>query len=169
MDTFFSDNLVHFFWALGAFVVFVLIFIRLGVKHVLAAVDAREARIARELAESEATFARAKLMQADLDLQMKGAEARIAEMIGEAKRDAEALKARIVEGSRGEIEAIRTRSLREIEGARHTAIVQLKQAVAEIAVQVAEKIVREKLDAGAQQQVVGSALEAYEARLAKVN
>jgi F-type H+-transporting ATPase subunit b len=169
MDEFLNSNLASFIWGLAAFVVFVLILLKLAVKHVLAAVDAREARIARELAESEAAYVKAKQTEVELAKQMKGAEAKIAELIAEAKRDAEALKARTIESSRGEIEAIRTRSLREIEAARHAAIVQLKQAVAEVAIQVAEKIVREKLDAGAQQQVVGSALEAYEARLAKVH
>lgn len=165
MDKFFSDNLVHFYWALGAFVVFVLIFIKLGVKHVLAAVDAREAKIARELKESEDAYAKAKQLKEELDRQMKGAEAKIAEMIAEAKRDGEALKAKIVESGRADIDAVRVRSLREIEAARHTAIVELKQAVAEVAIQVAENIVREKLDAGRQEQVVASALGVYESRL----
>jgi F0F1-type ATP synthase membrane subunit b/b' len=90
-------------------------------------------------------------------------------MIKEASRDGDAIRAKAVETAREEIDAVRNRSLREIEAARHAAIVQLKQAVAEIAIQIAEKIVREKLDASQQEQVVGAALEAYESRLAKVN
>jgi F-type H+-transporting ATPase subunit b len=169
MDKFFSDNLVHFFWALAAFVAFVLLFVKLGVKHVLAAVDARESKIARELKESEEAYAKAKQVREELDRLMKGAEAKISEMIKEATRDGEAIRAKAVETAREEIDAVRNRSLREIEAARHGAIMQLKQAVAEVAVQVAEKIVREKLDASKQEQVVGSALDAYEARLVKAH
>ena len=169
INEFLSSNLASFIWSLSIFVVFFLLILKLGVKHVLAAVDAREAKIARELKESEDAYAKAKQLKEDLDKLMKGAEAKISEMIKEAGRDGEAIRAKAVETAREEIDAIRNRSLREIEGARHAAIVQMKQAVAEIATQIAEKIVREKLDASKQEQVVGIALDAYEARLVKAN
>lgn len=169
MNEILSSYLASFIWSLSIFVVFVLIFLKLGVKHVLAAVDARESKIARELKESEDAYTKAKALKDELDAKMRGAEAKIAEMIKEAARDGEAIKAKAVETAREEIDAARNRSLREIEAARHVAIVQLKQAVAEVAVQVAEKIVREKLDAAKQESVVDLALSAYEARLAKAN
>ena len=169
MNEFLASNLASFIWSLSVFVVFILIFLKLGVKHVLAAVDARESKIARELKESEEAYAKAKSMKEELDRLMKGAEAKISEMIKEASKDGEAIRAKAVETAREEIDAVRNRSLREIEAARHAAIVQLKTAVAEIAIQVAEKIVREKLDASKQESVVGTALDAYEARLVKVN
>ena len=169
MNEFLTSNLASFIWSLSVFVVFILLILKLGVKHVLAAVDARESKIARELKESEDAYAKAKSLKEELDRQMKGAEAKISEMIKEAARDGEAIRAKAVETAREEIENLRNRSLREIEAARHVAIVQLKQAVAEVAIQVAEKIVREKLDAAKQESVVDLALTAYEARLAKAN
>jgi F-type H+-transporting ATPase subunit b len=169
MNEILSSYLASFIWSLSIFVVFILIFLKLGVKHVLAAVDARESKIARELKESEEAYTKAKTLKDELDQKMKGAEAKIAEMIKEAARDGEAIRAKAVETAREEIDAVRNRSLREIDAARHVAIVQLKQAVAEVAVQVAEKIVREKLDASKQESVVDLALNAYEARLAKAN
>lgn len=169
MNEFLASNLASFIWSLSVFVVFILIFLKLGVKHVLAAVDARESKIARELKESEEAYAKAKSMKEELDRLMKGAEAKISEMIKEASKDGEAIRAKAVETAREEIDAVRNRSLREIEAARHAAIVQLKTAVAEIAILVAEKIVREKLDASKQESVVGTALDAYEARLVKAN
>jgi F-type H+-transporting ATPase subunit b len=169
MNEILSSYLASFLWSLSIFVVFVLIFLKLGVKHVLAAIDARESKIARELKASEDTYAKAKSLKEELDQKMKGAEAKISEMIKEAQRDGEAIRAKAVETAREEIDNLRNRSLREIEAARHVAIVQLKQAVAEISIQVAEKIVREKLDASKQESVVGIALDAYESRLVKAN
>ena len=169
MNEFLTSNLASFIWSLSIFVVFILLFLKLGVKHILAAVDARESKIARELKESEEAYAKAKNMKEELDRQMKGAEAKIGEMIKEAARDGEAIRAKAVETASEEIDNLRNRSLREIEAARHVAIVQLKQAVAEISIQVAEKIVREKLDAAKQESVVDLALSAYEARLAKAH
>ncbi len=167
MNEFLSSYLASFIWSLSIFVVFVLILLKLGVKHVLAAVDARESKIARELKESEDAYAKAKTLKEELDAKMRGAEAKISEMIKEAARDGEAIRAKAVETAREEIENLRNRSLREIEAARHIAIVQLKQAVAEVAVQVAENIVREKIDASKQEAGVAVALDAYERRLAK--
>ena len=121
-------------------------------------------KIARELKESEEAYAKAKKIEADLDRQMKGAEAKIAEMIAEGRRDAEALKGKAVEAGRIEIDNTRTRALLEIEAARHSAIVQLKTAIADISIQVAEQVVREKLDAVRHETLVGRAVEAYESR-----
>lgn len=164
MNELLQSNLASFIWGLSIFVVFILVLLKLGVKHVLAAVDAREAKIARELKESEEAYAKAKKIEADLDRQMKGAEAKIAEMIAEGRRDAEALKGKAVEAGRIEIDNTRNRALLEIEAARHSAIVQLKTAIADISIQVAEQVVREKLDAVRHETLVGRAVEAYESR-----
>ena len=164
MNELLQSNLASFIWGLSIFVVFILVLLKLGVKHVLAAVDAREAKIARELKESEEAYAKAKKIEADLDRQMKGAEAKIAEMIAEGRRDAETLKGKAVEAGRIEIDNTRNRALLEIEAARHSAIVQLKTAIADISIQVAEQVVREKLDAVRHETLVGRAVEAYESR-----
>lgn len=164
MDQFFSDNLVHFYWALAAFAVFVLLFIKLGVKHVLTAVDARDAKIAGELAESEAAFTKAKQIQLDLEKQMREAEGRISAMMVEARRDAEVLKSKTIEAGRSELDAMRNRALGEIEAARHTAVVHLRAEVAEIATLVAEKILRGQLDSNKHEDLVMQAIESYEAK-----
>jgi len=162
MNDFFSDNIVHFWWAVSAFVVFVLIFFKLGVKQILAAVDARDEKIARELKESEDAYTKAKHVRAELDARMRGAEAEIAKLMANSKREAEANKLQIVEQGRSELDAMRNRALREIDAARNTALVQLRSQIAEISVQVAEKIVRQQLDSAKQEQLVSAAISAYE-------
>ena len=164
MAEFFDSNLANFIWSFAAFVVFVLILYRVAAKNVLAAVDARESRIAQQMKESEDAYAKAKQLKEDLDRLMKGAEAKIAEMISEGRRDADALKVKAVEAGRIEIDNTRNRALLEIEAARHAAIVQLKTAIADISIQVAEQVVREKLDAARHESLVGRAVEAYESR-----
>jgi F-type H+-transporting ATPase subunit b len=167
MDEFFASNVANFIWGCAAFLVFVLGFYMLGVKHILAAVDAREAKIAREIREAEEAYARAKKVQADVDAKFAAAESKISELMAEARRDAEKHKGDLVEKGRTEIEALRNRSLRDIEAARHAAVIMLRQEIAEVSVQVAEKIVREKLDAAKHEQLVSQALEAYEASQGK--
>jgi F-type H+-transporting ATPase subunit b len=84
--------------------------------------------------------------------------------MAEARRDGEAAKAQLVEHGRTEIEAIRTRALREIDAARSAAVINLRSEVAEIATSVAEKIIRQNLDAAKHEQLVATAIDAYESK-----
>jgi F-type H+-transporting ATPase subunit b len=164
MEEFLDSNLANFLWGVGAFVVFVLVLYRLAVKQILGAIDAREAKIAKEMKEAEDAYARAKKVQSDVDAKFAAAESRISELMAEARRDAEAQKTQMVEKGRVEIEAARNRSLRDIDAARHAAVITLRQEIAEVSIQVAEKIVKERLDAAKHDDLVGQAIDAYEAR-----
>lgn len=167
MNEFFSDNLAHFWWSVSAFVVFVLILLKIGVKQILAAVEAREEKIARELHESELAYTKAKHVRAELEARMRGAEAEIAKLMGEARHEAEAHKVRMTEQGRVEIEAARNRALRDIETARNSALVALRREIAEIALQVAEKVVHQHLDGAKHEELVAAAISAYESSAGK--
>jgi len=160
---FFAPNIANFVWGLAAFVVFVLILFKAGVSRILVAVDARDKKISGELAEAELTFKRSKALQAELEQKMRDAEGRISALMAEAKRESELHKSQMVEQGRSEIDTIRQRSLGEIEAARHAAIVHLRTEVAEIAVLVADKIVRGRMDESKHEELVQKAIEAFEA------
>jgi F-type H+-transporting ATPase subunit b len=163
---FIDAHVASFVWSLAAFVLFVVVIYRFGVKTVIAAVDAREKRIAGQLKESEEAFARARKVQAELDAKMKDAEHAIQGMMAEARRDAEAHKAAMIEQGRHDLDGMRTRALREIEAARHDAVVRLRREVADIAVLVAEKAAWLSLDPAKHEELVVQAIDAYEARCA---
>jgi F-type H+-transporting ATPase subunit b len=167
LKTFLESNYVNFFWSLSAFVIFVLFFLRFGVKHILAAVDAREAKIAKELKEAEDAYARAKKVQGEVDAKFAAAEGRIATLMADARKDAENQKAQMLDKGRNEIEAVRLRSLRDIEAARHSALIGLRQEIAEISLSVAEKIVRERLDVSRHEALVSQTMDAYTANREK--
>ncbi len=167
MNEFFSDNIVHFWWSVTAFVVFVLILLKIGVKQILAAVDAREEKIARELKESELAYTKAKHVRAELEARMRGAEAEIAKLMGEARHEAEAHKVRMTEQGRLEIEAARNRALRDIETARNSALVALRREIAEISLLVAEKVVHRHLDDAKHEELVAAAIASYESSAGK--
>jgi F-type H+-transporting ATPase subunit b len=164
MGAFIQQYLPDFFWSLTAFVVFVLIILKFGIKPVFTALDAREKKIADEVAEAERTFTRAKQLQAELDAQLKNAESRMTEMYRKAEREAEERKAVVLEQGRVAAEELRTRALRDIEAARHQAIVALRDEVAAIATEVAGRIVRSELNAQMHQELVGRAIDLYEAQ-----
>lgn len=162
MNEILTSNLAQFIWGLSAFVVFVLILFKVGVKHILAAVDAREARIRKDLSDAEQASLEAKRQREANEVERKAHEAKIAELMAEVRRDAEEHKSKLVEQGRQEIEAMRVRALREIEAARHAAVVDLRNVVSEVAVLVAEKAIGERLDVAKHEDLIRVAVERFD-------
>jgi F-type H+-transporting ATPase subunit b len=162
MNEILTSNLAQFIWGLSAFVVFVLILFKVGVKHILAAVDAREARIRKDLSDAEQASVEAKRQREANEVERKAHEAKIAELMAEVRRDAEEHKSKLVEQGRQEIEAMRVRALREIEAARHAAVVDLRNVVSEVAVLVAEKAIGERLDVAKHEDLIRVAVERFD-------
>jgi F-type H+-transporting ATPase subunit b len=163
MDALLSSFTAQFFWGLSAFIVFVLVLYRLGVTKILAAVDARDEKIRKDLAEAESAAAKAKQMQAELEKKIRATEEQVTATATRMRLEAESAKDALVEKGRTEVEALRQRALQDIEAARHAAIVNLRKEIADIAADVAAKVITVKLDDARQGELVGKAIEAYEA------
>ena len=162
MNEILTSNLAQFIWGLTAFVVFVLILFKVGIKHILAAVDAREARIRKDLSDAEYASVEAKRQREANEVERKAHEAKIAELMAEVRRDAEEHKSKLVEQGRQEIEAMRVRALREIEAARHAAMVDLRNVVSEVSILVAEKAIGERLDVAKHEDLIRVAVERFD-------
>jgi len=155
-----------FWYGLAAFVIFAFVIAKYGLKPIVKAIDARDQKIKDQLESAEQTAAKADELQKKLDAELAGAEARITEMMNEARRDAETHKAKVLDDGRKEVDAMRTKALREIEAARYQAVVSIREEVAEVATTVAEKVLRQELDAARHQDLVSAALDDYEAKVA---
>lgn len=162
MEQLLSSFTAQFFWGLSAFVVFVLVLYRLGITKILAAVDARDEKIRKDLAEAEDAAAKAKEMQAELAKKIRATEEQVSAMANKMRLEAEQAKEALVEKGRVEVEGMRHRALQDIEAARHAAIVSLRKEVADIATDVASKLIQAKLDDAQQGELVQRAIEAYE-------
>lgn len=163
MEQLLSSFTAQFFWGLSAFIVFVLVLYRLGVTKILAAVDARDAKIRKDLADAEEAAAKAKVMQAELEKKIRASEEQVTATATRLRMEAETAKEALVEKGRVEIEAMRVRAMQDIEAARHAVIVNLRKEVADIAIEVAGKIITAKLDDARQGELVKQAIDAYEA------
>lgn len=161
-QTSFLLNHAYSYWfGLAAFVVFCLLLMKFGIGPIVRALDARDAKIAAQLVEAEKTAAKAKELQAQLEKALAGAEAKIAEMIAEGRRDGEALKAKLVEDGYADIAAHRQKALRDIDAARHQALLDLRDAMADIAGNAAEKILRTQIDHATHRRLIDEAVTTY--------
>ncbi|MCS6971374.1 MAG: F0F1 ATP synthase subunit B [Planctomycetota bacterium] len=167
MLDFILSHIPSFLWGLTAFVVFVLILLRLALKPVLAALDARDAKIAKDLADAEAANRRAQELKAELERVIRENQDKVGALLAQARREAEQAREALLEKGRAEVEAMRVRALQDIEAARHAAIIELRKEVADIATEVAEKILARHLDAERHAELAQQAIEAYEAARAK--
>ncbi|MBA3845102.1 MAG: F0F1 ATP synthase subunit B [Planctomycetes bacterium] len=159
---FLLNHAYSFYFGFAAFLIFFVLLAKFGISPIVKAIDAREAKIASDVKSAHDAAEHATKLKNELDAQMRSVESKIAAMMAEANRDGEARKAALVEQSKAEIDAARHRAQRDIEAARQAAIVQIRAEIAEVATIVAEKILRERLDASKQEHLVAQAVEAYE-------
>lgn len=147
------------FWVGLAFLVVVLMFWRMGVhKSIGAALDKRAQKIADELDEARKLREEAQELLAQYQRRQREAEEEAAGIVEQAKRDAKRLEAE----ARAKIEdqiARRAKAAEErIARAEAQAIAEVRGQAADLAIEAAREIIRERMDKGAQAALVEKAI-----------
>jgi F-type H+-transporting ATPase subunit b len=114
-------------------------------KPIAEALERREHTIAENIASAERVAADAKVMLADYERKLAGAADEVRGMLEEARRDAEATKQEIVAEARVAAKAEQDRATREIGLAKDAALKELAERSADLAVELAGKLIRTKL------------------------
>jgi len=128
-------------------------------KNVLAGLKKREERIRKDIADAETARARAEATLKEYNAQLASAESKVREILTTAQTDAERLATSIRQQAQQESEEIKTRATRDIEAARDQAKSEIHTYAADLAVSVAEKILRRNLNADDQRDLVNQSLE----------
>jgi F-type H+-transporting ATPase subunit b len=142
-------------------VVFLLLFAILSWfawPQIAAAVDERERRIIENIKAAEAKHEEAKRLLAEHEAKLAAAAGEVRALLEEARRDAEHTKASIVADARKAAEDEKVRALRDIERAKDGAIHELAVASANTAVELAAKVIREKLTPDQNNQLIRDAM-----------
>lgn len=149
-------------WVLAIFIVVAVILYQKAWKNVLAGLKAREDRIRKAIADAEAARQKAEQSLKEYNAQLASAEEKVRDLISKATGDAERLAAQIRAHAQQEAEEIKERALRDIETARKQAVTDLYQQAADLATNVAEKILRRNLNADDQRDLVNQSIEQFE-------
>lgn len=131
-------------------VVFVLLLLVLGKfawGPIADGLDKRESRIAGEIQAAEKANADAKALLGEYQQKLAAAGDEVRQMISQAKRDAEAAGQVIVQKARDEGDAEKRRAIEDIELATAGALKELAERSATLAVDLAGKIVQQRLSA----------------------
>jgi F-type H+-transporting ATPase subunit b len=147
--------------AIFTFVVFALLFLLLSIfawPQIAAALDERERKIADNIAAAEARLEEAKRVLAEHEAKLAAAAGEVRALLEEAHRDAEHTKRSIEAKGHQAAQDELARALREIDRAKDGAIEALAAASANVAIDLARKVIREKLTSEEQDQIVRDAL-----------
>jgi F-type H+-transporting ATPase subunit b len=142
---------------IAGLIAFVIIFAVVW-KFALPAMDetleARQNEIKSRLESAEKSKEEAATLLTDYEAQVAGAKAEAAQIVSDARDTGEAVKADIVARAETEAEAIKARGHEEVVAERDRVAADLRRQVADLSIDVAERVVVSNLDADAQRVLV---------------
>ena len=148
-------------WTLGVFVVLLAVLWKFAWGPILAGLEKREHAIAHEIADAKHQHEEANALVAKYESRLAAAGDEVRALLDEGRRDAEQAKQAILAEAKSAAEAERLRALREIESATDGALRSLAERSAQLAVELAGKIVRRNLTSADHARLVDEAVEKF--------
>ncbi len=158
--------------ALFTLLVFVILLVVLGKfawKPIIEALERREQGIANHISEAERNHNEAKDLLAQYEQKLALAANEVRELLDEARRDAEHTKQSILAEAKAGAEAERARALHDIESATDAALKTLAERSAELAIDLAGKILQTKLSPEDHQRLIQEAMAKFPETTASAN
>ena len=146
-----TDELV---WGIFCFVVVVFLLSKYAFPALRAGIEKREQTIQGNLEESEKTKSEAQKELDEYRKQLAEARGEANRIIEEARQGAEQVRKDIVAKAESEAEQIVTRAQEQIEAERNRTVTELQTTIADLSIQLAEKVVGRSLDGGSQKELV---------------
>lgn len=144
-------NMAEFVPALIAFLIILVVLSKLAWPKILSMMEEREKRIADSLDEAERTKQKAIEDRAVSDALVTDARRQAADIVLEARQDAEAERARIIAAAHAEAEDIIAKAHATVEEERRSLYADAAGTIADLSVSVAAKIVEKSLDEDGEQ------------------
>jgi len=153
-----SPNGGLMFWTLLIFVLLWVILSKAAFKPITKAVEDREAALQDAIDAAKRDRDDAAKLLAEQKSQIAGARDEAQRVIAEGRSVGEQLRAKMLEETRGEQQAMLERARREIGAERDKAIVELRREAADLAIAGASKIIEKNLDSDTNRKIVDSFL-----------
>lgn len=134
-----------FFWQIILFILLLLLLRKFAWKPILKAVEQREEGIRNALAAAEDAKKEMQNVTADSEKLLQEARAEREAMLKEAREIKEKMIADAKAQAQAEGEKIVAQAQQSIEGEKKAAIADIKSQVAELSVEIAEKVLRDQL------------------------
>ncbi len=156
-------------WTAIVFVVLFAVLSKFAWGPIAKGLDAREKGISDNIDAAQRSFDEAKRVLADYEKKLASAQAEVRDLMDRAHKDAEYTKQEILTEAKASATAERERTLLEIHRARDVALKELSEHSANIAVELAGKIVRSKITPDEQTALVNDAMNKFAASMPSKN
>jgi len=155
-----TPDLGLLFWMLFAFLVVLFFLVRFGFPAITNTVEKRKQYIDESLAKAEEANLRLANIQKQGEELLMEAREKQAQILREASETRETIVGQAQEKARDESARILSEAKAEIESQKQAAIRDIRSQVAELSVQIAEKILHKELSGSAEQtQLINSLLD----------
>jgi F-type H+-transporting ATPase subunit b len=152
------------FWTLLVFAGLLAVLTRFAWKPLAQALDDREKHIRNEREAAEQAHERAKALLAEHERKMAEVQNEVRGIIDAARRDAQTTQQEILKKAQADADSTRERAVREIEQAKDSALQELFEQAANVATEVAAKIVRKSLNPQDHRELVAQVIKELPSR-----
>jgi F-type H+-transporting ATPase subunit b len=148
-------------WTAVVFVVVLLILWKFAWGPIAAGLENREKHIADQIAEAERANEESRRLLAEHEKRLATAGDEVRALLADGQRKAEQIGKEMLEKTKAEAAAERQRAVADIDTAATAAMKELAQRSAALAVELAGKIVRKRLDANDHRQLIEETLSGF--------
>lgn len=141
-------------WTIVTFLCLVAILKFAAWGPLLHAVEERENRIKADREGAEKARSEAERIQRELEAQLSGAAAKSKELVAQATKDAEALRAKLKAEAEADAAAVKAKASADLAAEKDKLVGELRKEVASLSVMAAEKLMHKTVDAGVQKSVL---------------
>jgi F-type H+-transporting ATPase subunit b len=156
-------------WSFVVFLILLAILTKFAWKPIVAGLEKREQGIEENIAAAHRANDEAKVMLGEYEKKLAGAADQVRQMLDGARRDAEQTKLEIVAEAKGAAQLEQQRGVREVRTAVDQALKELSEKSTNLAVDLAGKIVRSKLNPADHSRLVQEAIAEFGAKQPSVN
>jgi len=137
-----------------AFSIVFLVVLKWGVPRLNQALEARQQAIKGELEAAETSRTQAEELRTEYEQQLANARDQAGQILEDARQSGEEAKAGILSRAEEEAEAVKDRARQEAEGELERTASAMRRQVADLSLNVAEKVLGESLDDNRQRALV---------------
>ncbi|MDQ3985555.1 MAG: F0F1 ATP synthase subunit B [Actinomycetota bacterium] len=141
-------------WGAITFAIVLFVLWKVAFPKLREAVEAREKKIAGDLEEAESAKKEAKDQLEEYKQQLAEARSEANRIIEEARQQAEQVRKDITDRAEKEAEQIVSRAQEQIEAERNRTVQELQGTIADLSIELAEKVVGRSLDDESQRDLV---------------
>jgi F-type H+-transporting ATPase subunit b len=147
------------FWTVITFIVLMLVLKKIAWKPILTALNQREDAIKESLEKAEKAKEEAQKILQENQASLLKAEEESKKIIEQSREYAQKLKDQMMRDSKEQAQKIIDDATAQIEQKKEAAFSELKNKVAELSIQAAEKIIKENLDKDSHKKLVDRYIE----------